>query len=388
MAEFGFWEFFAGGGMARLGLGDAWNCLFANDIDAKKGATYRANFQPAAELIIDDIRTIAVEQLPAGATLAWASFPCQDLSLAGFGKGLKGDRSGAFWPFWRLMSHLKQRKEHPPIIVIENVAGLITSHKGQDLHEIISVMVATGYRVGAIIIDAVHFVPQSRPRLFLVAIDKRIRIPARLCSAVPQLQGHPANLIAAVTALPDPLRKMWVWWKLPYPPLCSSTLLDIIEDVPFGVNWHKRAETAKILSLMSPTNVEKVMKAKESNIRTIGTIYKRMRVDEHGQHVQRAEVRFDGISGCLRTPAGGSSRQTIIVVHGDEVRTRLISTREAARLMGLPETYRLPQRYNDAYHLIGDGLAVPVVSWLERHLLNPLAQAASMPQKAKERKYA
>jgi DNA (cytosine-5)-methyltransferase 1 len=89
---------------------------------------------------------------------------------------------------------------------------------------------------------------------------------------------------------------------------------------------------------------------------------------------QRAEVRFDEIAGCLRTPGGGSSRQTIIVVHGNKVRSRLLSPREAARLMGLPDEYVLPKNYNDAYRLMGDGVAVPVVSHLSRYLLEPLVQ--------------
>ena len=103
----------------------------------------------------------------------------------------------------------------------------------------------------------------------------------------------------------------------------------------------------------------------------MGTIYRRTR-----DGVQRAEVRFDGISGCLRTPGGGSSRQTIIVVNGNNIRTRLLSPREAARLMGLDNDYILPTRYNDAYHLAGDGVAVPVVAHLARNLFDPIIVAA------------
>lgn len=97
---------------------------------------------------------------------------------------------------------------------------------------------------------------------------------------------------------------------------------------------------------------------------------------------QRAEVRFDGISGCLRTPVGGSSRQTVILVENGHVRTRLLSPREAARLMGVPENYPLPSAYNDAYHLFGDGVAVPVVRWLENYLLSPLALSRSFERVA------
>ncbi|MEM7013912.1 MAG: DNA cytosine methyltransferase, partial [Verrucomicrobiota bacterium] len=104
----------------------------------------------------------------------------------------------------------------------------------------------------------------------------------------------------------------------------------------------------------------------QSKSKTVGTLYRRTR---NGQ--QRAEVRFD-IAGCLRTPAGGSSRQTLVVVHRGKVRTRLLSAREAARLMGIPDSYQLPKRYNDAYHLAGDGVVVPVVRYLAKHALEPI----------------
>jgi DNA (cytosine-5)-methyltransferase 1 len=107
----------------------------------------------------------------------------------------------------------------------------------------------------------------------------------------------------------------------------------------------------------------------------VGGVYRRTRIDEDGIKRQRAEVRFDDIAGCLRTPSGGSSRQTILVVEGKKVRSRLLSPREAARLMGLSDEYRLPARYNDAYHVCGDGVCAPVVRHLAQHLLEPVLAA-------------
>ncbi|TJV20225.1 MAG: DNA (cytosine-5-)-methyltransferase, partial [Mesorhizobium sp.] len=74
-------------------------------------------------------------------------------------------------------------------------------------------------------------------------------------------------------------------------------------------------------------------------------------------------------------PTGGSSRQTIMVVDGTRVRSRLISARETARLMGLPDDYKLPRAYNEGYHLTGDGVAVPVVRFLAQHLFEPVLRA-------------
>ena len=66
------------------------------------------------------------------------------------------------------------------------------------------------------------------------------------------------------------------------------------------------------------------------------------------------------------------------------MRARRLSGREAARLMGLAEDYILPSRYNATYHLLGDGVAAPVVRFLSEHLLTPLARAEDAPGIAAE----
>ncbi len=368
--RFDFFEFFAGGGMARLGLGSNWNCVFANDFDPKKEVCYRANFNNAPEFLSGDIRGISAAQLPGKAMLAWASFPCQDLSLAGNGAGLSGKRSGIFWSFWELMLSLRDEGRIPPIIVLENVAGLITSHNGADLAALITTLVNAGYRVGAVVVDGALFVAQSRPRLFIIAVDQSIDIPEDVCSHSPHPMWHPKSLQYMVRGMQYENREAWIWWRLPIPIQQPPKFDEIIEVDPVGVEWHSPIETERLLAMMSAVNLDKVRAMHKSGLRHVGTIYKRTR-----DRAQRAEVRFDGISGCLRTPAGGSSRQIIIFVEGDIIRSRLISPRETARLMGLPESYTLPSRYNDAYHLTGDGVVVPAVSWIEINILRPLANS-------------
>ncbi|MDW8213044.1 MAG: DNA cytosine methyltransferase [Roseiflexaceae bacterium] len=372
MTSLTFYEFFAGGGLARIGLGPQWTCLFANDIDEKKAETYRRNFSGAPELVVEDIHRVTTDMLPGRALLAWASFPCQDLSLAGKGGGLRAGRSGTFWPFWDLIIALDLEGRAAPIIAIENVVGLLTSNKGRDFQELVAVITAQGYRLGAMVIDAVHFVPQSRPRLFIVAVKDDAMIPDALITPTPHAAWHPVSVVRAYRHLAPSMRDSWVWWNLPSPERAPFHLRDVIDPAPTGVAWHSPEETQRLLSLMSPVNLAKVRHAQLTGRLHIGTIYKRTRIQD-GVKRQRAEVRFDGVSGCLRTPAGGSSRQTILVVEGDVVRSRLLSVREAARLMGLPDSYWLPERYNDGYHVMGDAVVVPVVSWLEQHILRPLA---------------
>ena len=163
---------------------------------------------------------------------------------------------------------------------------------------------------------------------------------------------------------------------MPAPRGRLQTLDDMIESVPTGVKWHAMAQTQALLSMMTNVNRQKVLTAQASGRLCVGTVYKRTRLG-----IQRAEVRFDGISGCLRTPSGGSSRQTIIVVDGPKIRSRLLSARAAARLMGLDDSYKLPLRYNDAYMLAGDGLIVPAVGHIARHIIEPICSVERAREK-------
>lgn len=367
-----WYEFFAGGGMARLGLGSTWECTFANDISEKKADAYRAFWGPSPELKVGDVGELTTEDLPGIPDLVWASFPCQDLSLAGNGAGLDGKRSGTFRPFWRLVEGFVGEGRAPKLVVLENVTGALTSHSGNDFTSIVRALVGSGYRVGGLVINAAHFLPQSRPRLFIVGLHGQTPIPAKLISAVPSEPWHTKSLIKAHDNLPEELARNWIWWTLPVPTKTVPGLATLIEDCPTGTAWHSETETQKLLNLMTSMHRRKVADALRAGNRHVGTIYKRTRPNRSKVMVQRAEVRFDGISGCLRTPVGGSSRQTVVIVEKGRVRTRLLSPREAARLMGVPDSYPLPSAYNDAYHVFGDGVAVPAVSWLESHLLCPL----------------
>ena len=370
----GFYEFFAGGGMVRAGLGPGWSCLFANDIDPKKAASYARNWGDA-EFSLSDVSELTTVDLPGNADLAWASFPCQDLSLAGSGTGLQGKRSGTFWPFWNRMEELADEGRAPQIIVLENVCGALTSHGGKDFAAIGAAIAGRGYRFGALVIDAVHFVPQSRPRLFVIAVGEDRLIPGDLTSLKPNRKNHTGALIEAHDRLSKRALENWLWWRLPRHPKRTTGFADLIEETPNGVEWHTVAATRKLLRMMSPVNLVKVAAVKKTGRRSVGTIYKRTRSDRNGVKAQRAEIRFDNIAGCLRTPVGGSSRQTIMTVEGRKVRSRLLSPREAARLMGLPEDYELPENYNEAYHLAGDGVVVPVVRHIAENILEPVLAA-------------
>lgn len=365
--EFTFFEFFAGGGMARLGLGPRWRCLFANDFDAGKRAAYGANFgldhhSPA------DIHALAADDLPERrADLAWASSPCQDVSLAGLRGGLAARRSGAFFGFWRLIEDLGAKGRAPRLIVIENVAGLLTSNGGEDFAAIVSLMSAQGYFVTALLLDAADFAPQSRRRLFIIATDD-ISAPVFTRHAPP---GGAPPIAAVVNALPERIRARWRWIDAAPRGQRNVRLIDIVEEAPFDSDRETRAR----LAAMSARQRAAIETLRKSGARSVGAAFRRVRIESGVKH-SRIEARFDGLAGCLRTPAGGSSRQLIFDIDNGKVRSRLMTPREAARAMGLPDDYVLPERATAALKLIGDGVAPPVVRWLAENILEPLLAPA------------
>jgi DNA (cytosine-5)-methyltransferase 1 len=361
----GFYEFFAGGGMARAGLGLGWRCLFANDFDPAKAKTYRANWGEE-DLREGDVWRLTSADLPGRAELAWASSPCQDFSLAGARAGLGGGRSSAFLGFWRLIETLDEEGRAPRCVVLENVGGLLSSNDGADFAAVCAYFNARGYWFGAVEVDAAALLPQSRPRVFIVAT--RGPVSAELTGA-PGI-FHTAAVHQAQGRLPAELKHRWLWWRLAAPPPRHTRLADLLE--PDGaVTWRSQQQTRTLLDQMNPLHRARLDAAIAGGGRVVAAAYRRIR-REDGVRVQRAELRLDGLAGCLRTPGGGSSRQFLVVAENGDTCSRLLTAREGARLMGLPDHYRLPKSQSAGLKVVGDGVAVPVVRLLAEQLLEPL----------------
>lgn len=357
-------EFFAGSGLVREGLGLWFNTVWANDICPRKAEIYRANFGDR-ELIVKSIEQISGGDVPP-IDLAWASFPCQDLSLAGKLAGMnRGSRSGLFWEWLRVLDEMPEDAK-PRVLAIENVVGFLISHDGAHFRNAYHALRERNYRVGALMIDAVHFVPQSRPRAFVVAA-RNDSVFDGLTTDGPDSFWHPKSVLTAYNAVADP---DWIWWKLPHP--TQSRIQNFADICEFEAPTNAPEATKRMLKMLSPLNRAKLDKAIASGERLAGTGYKRTRRDSDGHKVQRLEIRFDGVAGCLRTPEGGSSRQVVLIVDGNKVHTRLMTARETARLMGAPDSYKLPGSYYDGYKAMGDAVVAPVTKCLAENLLSPL----------------
>lgn len=379
MQGYSFAEFFSGGGMARAGLGSSWQCVLANDIDAKKCSSYRKNWSNQ-HLFHCDIAELPNDKLHRDIDLYWASSPCQDFSLAGKGGGLVGKKSSAFYPWLAQVEGAVDAGFAPKIIAFENVVGLLSANRGRDFAAVVESISNLGYRVGAVILDAKHFVPHSRPRLFVIGVLKGLTLPDGVTED--SHANRPSQIQKAFDSLPISLRKEWVWWNNAVPAPKDVSLTDVVEKSVARDAWFSEVQTKKLVSLMNELHREKLKHASQSAKLVVGTVYKRGRPDGAGKTIQRAELRLDGVAGCLRTPGGGSSRQTVMFIEGDRVQARLLTTLEAARLMGLPDWYQMPENYNDAYHLAGDGVVVPVVRHLAERFFETILSAQKLEKAA------
>lgn len=362
-----FAEFFAGIGLVRLGLEQAgWRCAFANDIDPKKREMYEAHFSDAdSHFLLDDIRRIESWQLPQ-VDLATASFPCTDLSLAGSRAGLAGDQSSALWPFLELMEKVKTMR--PSLIMLENVVGFLSSHGGADFKSALLAINRLGYSVDAFIVDAAHFVPQSRPRLFVVAERTDIIGVAerRQSLHLYESQARPAALADFILRNPD---IDWNLQEIPCFPTRNTTLSDIVETLPPSAKeWWNTERTEYLLDQMSDRHRGSAEKMKSADQIQYGTVFRRVR---NGRSM--AELRTDGTAGCLRTPKGGSGRQILLEAGFGQLRVRLLTPRECARLMGA-DHYRLTVPVNQALFGFGDAVCVHVIKWIADNILTPKIQ--------------
>jgi DNA (cytosine-5)-methyltransferase 1 len=361
-----FAEFFAGVGLMRMGLErQGWFAEFANDIDEQKNAMYCGHFQEDwVPFSVKDIHKLSSAEVPT-VTLATASFPCNDLSLAGARAGLNGGSSSSFWGFVRVLKDLGKRQ--PPLVLLENVPGFLTSRKGSDFREALATLNGLGYSVDAFILDAVKFVPQSRQRLFVIgvlnSVGNQLSTEFELTEQIES--GTRPKALADFIEAHKQIR--WKIRPLPAPPGDRSTLEDILEDLPSDApEWWSTERAEYLLNQMSPRHREQANRMIGSSKWSYGTVFRRMRKGR-----SMAELRVDGIAGCLRTPRGGSGRQILFKAGKGKHFARLVTPREAARLMGAHD-YRIQVSLNQALFGFGDAVCVPVIEWIARYYLNPV----------------
>jgi DNA (cytosine-5)-methyltransferase 1 len=360
-----FAEFFAGIGLMRMGLERrGWHICFANDIDEEKLDIYAQNFSDyASHFLLGDIHLIQADEVPT-VTLATASFPCNDLSLAGSMKGLEGSQSSAYWGFVRILTDMGSRR--PPIVLLENVTGWIHSRKGQDFKDSLLALNNLGYSCDAFIINAMHFTPQSRQRMFVVGTqDNNHPLCVRETPSFYESDVRPKVLADYIFRHPE---IDWNIRRLPRLPESNARIEDIIEYLPEdSEEWWSSQRAAYFLNQMSEkhSDIARCMIAGDEY--RYATAFRRVRASG-----SMAELRIDGVAGCLRTPRGGSGRQILFKAGRGRYWVRLLTPRECARLQGAPDSYQINVPRNQALFGFGDAVCVPVIEWIAENYLNPL----------------
>lgn len=368
-----FAELFAGGGSVHIAMSRAgFTTAYANDFCRHKAKSYRANF-PEVRFDPRPIEQVRGHELPH-VELITASSPCQDHSVQGERRGFgDGERGVVAFHVLRLVDELRALGRAPKVLAFENVPGLLSVDDGRDFAALCTSLVSHGYVVGALLMNARQFLPQNRLRLFLVAVRRDVAVPRSLARSSPVARWHTAPLKKAHAALPIAVRAAWRWWTLPAPPSHPPTLTDLIEDAPADPRWLAPVRLEEVKTRMQPQDHAAIEAARQAGVRFGVTMQKR-RSDASGARMLRQQVAFDGVARCLLASEGHEAQQ-LVVVDDEGFSVRPFTSRERARLTGLPDTYVLPANIRTR-ELTGDAVVVPVYEHLAQHLLAPLARAA------------
>ena len=364
-----FVEYFAGIGLFRMGLESAgWQLLYANDWSAERAQMYKGFFGEDYET--EDIFAVDSRDIPH-ATLATCSFPCVDLSLAGKGMGINGKHSSAFWGFHDKLR--EQVSEAPQLIALENVIGWLYSNGGKDFYETIKSLNEIGYVCDAFVLNARSFVPQSRPRVFVIGA-KDVPIPSNYLSLASRSKRLMPPRLKELMMQDSGIQ--WACFDVPEPPYYRSTGFsdDIVETLnPDDCRWWPEQKVKKHLAMMPPSHLAMVKDMARQERESSKTFFRRRRKDG-----QRAEVRSDDIAGCLRTAVGGSGKQFMVTAGYGNIQMRTLTAREYARLQGVPDFFPIvADTERQSLNAFGDAVCVPVVAWLANAVLRPLTEKLS-----------
>jgi DNA (cytosine-5)-methyltransferase 1 len=261
---------------------------------------------------------------------------------------------------------MKERR--PPLVTLENVDSLLTSGEGEDLEAALRALNELGYSVDVLIIDAIHFVPHSRERLFAVAQRREGQDGIQLEQHLSQSgNARPEKVRDFIRNYPD---IDWRLRDLPELPKTDLKLRDIVDQEED--DWWEEDRAEYLFSQMYDRHKKQVKEMMEKDKWQYGTVFRRTR-KRNGKRQSTAELRTDGIAGCLRTPKGGSARQIIVRVGKGQRDARLLNARECARLMGVSD-FELSEDASLTQHLwgFGDAVCAPVMEWLTEHYLNPV----------------
>lgn len=304
---FTFIDLFAGIGGIRLGMQSAGgDCVYSVEIDRFARKTYIRNFG-ACEA--DDIRDVPAEAL-APYDLLTGGFPCQPFSIAGVSKKLSLGRSHGFddeksGNLFFEIERLLRDGPRPKVIFLENVRNLRSHDQGRTIAEIQRRLDDLGYELSDAIVDARHWVPQHRERIFIVGFLRSLYGGKRFEFPVPEGVG--------------PRLGPYLDAEVPSRYILSEHLWSYLQAY---ADKHRKAGNGFGFGLVGPEDVTRTLSAR---------------------------YHKDGSEILVRT-VGPTPRR--------------LTPRECARLMGFPEDFEIPVSDTQAYRQFGNAVVVPVIAFL------------------------
>lgn len=325
--RFRFADLFAGIGGTRLGFESVGGeCVFTSEWNPFAQQTYSANFGHGPDHVFaGDITTVrrVDEEVPDHDVLL-AGFPCQPFSIAGVSKKNALGRPHGFADatqgtlFFDVVRVLDAKR--PAAFMLENVKNLVSHDKGNTFRLILgSLERDLGYTVHTKVIDASPFVPQGRKRIIIVGFDQKtdfsfedVKIPQASPRVSSVLHTEDGDEAAEAPFTEGPLARVSDRYTL------TPRLWEYLQGYAAK---HRKAGNGFGFGLVGPDDVARTLSAR---------YYK------------------DG--------------SEILVDRGPGLTPRRLTPRECARLMGFPDSYRIPVSDTQAYKQFGNSVVVPVVT--------------------------
>lgn len=321
--KFTFIDLFAGIGGTRIAFERAGGkCVFTSEWDKFSCQTYRENHRDEHE-INGDITKVDENDVPNHDVLV-AGFPCQPFSLAGVSKKNSLGRAHGFLDatqgtlFFDIARIIKAKR--PRAFLLENVKNLRSHDKGKTFKVIKNTLKELGYSVHDRIIDAKCLVPQHRERIFLVGFRDG---------------------------------EVFDWDALFFPQVDQGPALNSI--------LHKPTEAAEEPYTVSFQNKTKVADKYTLSDHLWG--YLQAYAEKHRQQGNGFGCSVVGPNDTARTLSARYHKDgsEILIDQGKRKNPRRLTPRECARLMGFPDTFKIPVSDTQAYRQFGNSVVVPVV---------------------------
>jgi DNA (cytosine-5)-methyltransferase 1 len=326
--KFTFIDLFAGIGGLRLAFESVGGeCVFTSEWDSYAQRTYQANHQHSHQLN-GDITKVPVEEVPDHDVLL-AGFPCQPFSIAGVSKknalgrahGFADETQGTlFFDVARIIAD-----KRPKAFLLENVKNLMSHDKGRTFAVIRKTLSEElGYHIHCKVIDGAHFTPQHRERILIVGFR-------------------------------SPVEFDWSAYSLPEKG--SKTLKDIL---------HKTDGSEPILDWDGNRFFDHGSKKVLCKYTLTPNLWKYLQ-DYAAKHQAKGNGFGFGICGPDSITRTLSARyykdgSEILVAQGSGVNPRRLTPRECARLMGFPDSFRIPVSDTRAYKQFGNSVVVGVMT--------------------------